>query len=83
VSRIARRKLRKKMLPFVRQLPASDADPSYRAYGPNLDAIKSVTSRRGLRVYSTQIGGDGMAWRSVGLEPVELRMMAIAFRFSP
>jgi hypothetical protein len=83
VRRATHGELPKQMLPLILQLP-----PCYRngfdgAYRADLGAVKSVAARGGFNVDGTQVCADGITRRCVGPEPIELRVMAIAYGRAP
>ena len=78
-SRIACLQLAQKMPPLVLDLASSTVDMNGAANRPDLGPVERVTARVGFEQDGTQIGVDGRTGSGVGLEPMKLRMMAVAF----
>ena len=78
-SRTACLQLAQKMTPLVLDLASSAVEMNGAANRPDLGSVERVTARVGLDHDGVEIGVYGRTRSGVGLEPMKLRMMAVAF----
>jgi hypothetical protein len=78
-SRAACLQLAQQMLPLVLDLASAATDMDVAANRTGLGSVERVTARIGLEQNGAEISADGRARSRMGLEPLQLRMLAIAF----